>query len=1010
MIIDSSRNRRSFGLVMMGLAIVLVFFFRFGLHYVAKPEVFLNDIQNSVIAVEHRMHSCVANPINYEQYDDLDLGVIVYDEDSLVYWNSNVVGPKLLRRRVPLQCDTICNLLSGDYLVSSFAEGRKSFYVFKLLKTNYSIENEYFENRFWLFPFVVDVNIRFDAKSQIGYPIYDEQNEVLTYCEVTANPTVKPVYWRSIGILVGCLFLLGLVLLVSSFLSVQLAFSHFRRKDHPYALEVCVTVVLLLAVFFTYLYSHHQVRKENQNMIETAHRLSDKRDPEFEKSFLQFQNKLQNDSTLREMIFGESNVLADVVLGYSEELLFDDNMKSYQPSLTLCSPGVGFTVQSDSVVTDCETYFADILANNRNEEVGDGLYFIDYYTLDPNYLGMVTISSLDSLMTRTLYFEFYKPVVPEGFGFPKMLQDCNALIFDDLSVANYRDTLLVYKNGRYMFPSFLNDLKVENGQFKYEKSDKLYARKYGDNSTLIICVPRKGWSEATAPFGVIFLALLIPALLICLLLRTKPTHKQSSLSRKLRALVLWTLLISFFVVGPISVIYMRSLYNKKTTTSQFETIRTLSLEMQNDLDFERLINLDSRETWTEILHNYSSTFFTDLNLYGTDGRLVATTREEVYDHFLQAPLMNAEAFRHMNVNKALYYIHEEKLGKAVYESAYVPIIDLDGNTLAYLNTPFFSSKADLHREILNFVLTYLNIILLLFGLALLFVMGITRRLTQPLGLIQNKMRDVKIDRPNETIEWQSNDEIGALINQYNQLVVKLEQSAAELQRTTTESAWRGVARQVAHEIKNSLTPMRLSVQMLQRAVDNGAENLDERFKRTSDMLIEQIDALSDMASSFSNYAKLPENDPKPLDLAELVGNVVNLYDNTENISFTYSYDKNQDHTFVGDKTNLNSAVSNIIKNAVQAIGSKPDGKITVSLIASEQKFLISIKDNGRGIKEEDKKQVFLPNFTTKTNGSGVGLSLTYNIIQSAGGRITFESQEGEGTEFVIELFKKDSLQ
>lgn len=127
-------------------------------------------------------------------------------------------------------------------------------------------------------------------------------------------------------------------------------------------------------------------------------------------------------------------------------------------------------------------------------------------------------------------------------------------------------------------------------------------------------------------------------------------------------------------------------------------------------------------------------------------------------------------------------------------------------------------------------------------------------------------------------------------------MVKLEQSAAELQRTTTESAWRGVARQVAHEIKNSLTPMRLSLQLLQRSVDNGADNLDERIKHTSDTLIEQIDALSDIASSFSTYAKLPQNDPKPLDLAELIGSVVYLYNNTENIAFTYTFDPKQDHT------------------------------------------------------------------------------------------------------------------
>ena len=242
------------------------------------------------------------------------------------------------------------------------------------------------------------------------------------------------------------------------------------------------------------------------------------------------------------------------------------------------------------------------------------------------------------------------------------------------------------------------------------------------------------------------------------------------------------------------------------------------------------------------------------------------------------------------------------------------------------------------------------------------------------------------------------------MKQYNQLIVELEKSAAELKRTTAESAWRGVARQVAHEIKNSLTPMRLSVQLLQRNIENGKAT-PEQIQRTTNTLIEQIDALSDIASSFSTYAKLPENHPAPLDLAELVQNVVNLYDNADNIEFVFDYDKAKDHTYNGDKTNLNSAVGNIIKNATQAIGTQPDGRIEVSLKDTGKAFVISVKDNGKGIKEDDKERIFLPNFTTKSGGSGVGLSLTYNIVQAAGGTITFESQEGEGATFVIELPK-----
>ena len=323
--------------------------------------------------------------------------------------------------------------------------------------------------------------------------------------------------------------------------------------------------------------------------------------------------------------------------------------------------------------------------------------------------------------------------------------------------------------------------------------------------------------------------------------------------------------------------------------------------------------------------------------------------------------------------------------------------------MAYLNTPYFTNKSLFRSELINYILTYINIIVLILLFALPLVLFFTRRITYPLTQLQEKMPQVDINKRNEQIEWESKDEIGALIKKYNELVEALERSAAELRRTTAESAWRGVARQVAHEIKNSLTPMRLSVQMLQRNIENGVTDLDERAMRTAHTLIEQIDALSDIASSFSNYAKLPENHPAPLDLAELVGNLVHLYSNEENIVVNFECNPENDYTFNGDKTNLNSAIGNILKNAVQAIGNKENGRIDVALKALGDRFVISIKDNGKGIKEEYRSQIFMPNFTTKSGGSGVGLSLAYNIIQVAGGTLSFESEEGVGTEFIVEL-------
>ena len=231
---------------------------------------------------------------------------------------------------------------------------------------------------------------------------------------------------------------------------------------------------------------------------------------------------------------------------------------------------------------------------------------------------------------------------------------------------------------------------------------------------------------------------------------------------------------------------------------------------------------------------------------------------------------------------------------------------------------------------------------------------------------------------------------------------QLESAANKIARNERETAWREMARQVAHEIKNPLTPMRLNIEYLQMLWDRKDPKFEENLKETLNSLLEQIDTLSKIATAFSDYAKLPENVSTTFDLSELLKSTVKLYDVENNISITLIYNENEDWSMFADRNNLGRVFGNIIKNSIQAIGGEV-GHIEVILSRLGEKYRIKISDNGCGIKEEDKAKLFFPNFTTKSSGMGVGLSMSQDIIQGMGGSITFASKEGIGTVFTIDV-------
>ncbi|HOT89348.1 MAG TPA: ATP-binding protein, partial [Bacteroidales bacterium] len=295
-----------------------------------------------------------------------------------------------------------------------------------------------------------------------------------------------------------------------------------------------------------------------------------------------------------------------------------------------------------------------------------------------------------------------------------------------------------------------------------------------------------------------------------------------------------------------------------------------------------------------------------------------------------------------------------------------------------------------------------NINVVLTALAVIIALLVSNYITLPMKLIQEKLSRLKLGKKNEKISWKKNDEIGGLIDDYNRVIDELAVSAEMLAKSERESAWREMAKQIAHEIKNPLTPMKLSVQHLKKAWDEKTPDWEKRFEKFSKTMIEQIESLSNIASEFSDFSKLPKTIDEPIDLIQIIENAVELYrENKQNIYFNKP--ELGKWEVLADKTQLIRIFNNLIKNSVQAISSLENGMIEIGIKKEESQYVIEIKDNGVGIANEQKEKIFSPNFTTKTGGMGLGLAMVRNIVENYKGKIWFESETGIGTTFFVKL-------
>ncbi len=592
-----------------------------------------------------------------------------------------------------------------------------------------------------------------------------------------------------------------------------------------------------------------------------------------------------------------------------------------------------------------------------------------------------------------------------------------------LSYAGFAAGHLVYSEGDFDYANLLSASRLSDPRL-YQEGVVLsgfhhLAVRGTEGRTVVVTTSTYSLADWLSNFSFQLLLNSVAWLLaagLYLLLRRERSAWQLNFSTRIQVLLNVGILLSLVVVSVATASQVISSY-RRDLHRNYERRGRIALESllrRRDLLTDSTGRASGYDpALTGLVYNVAALTETDLNLYNAQGKLLVSSQPLIFEAGLLGPLLNPQAIvalRERGLSRALL---TERAGSLSFSALYMPVRmpsssgAVAGPVLGYVGIPFFDSQKELDSKLTELFTTILNIFTLMGLLFLVLAFLATRQLTAPLKLLTERLKRTTLTGQNEMLDYRSSDdEIGLLVREYNAMLSKLEASKRELATQEKEAAWREMARQVAHEIKNPLTPMKLSLQYLQKAIDERRPNAEALISRISQTLITQIDVLSDIATSFSTFTNLPTMRPERLDVAAVLQHCADLFqeqDGDDHGELHLALPADRPCTVFADESLLVRTFNNLLLNAKQAV---PPGRIPrqeVGLRCSPGKVLITIADNGSGIAEDVRDKVFRPNFTTKATGSGIGLAVAKRGIESAGGSIWFETVEDEGTTFFIEL-------
>ena len=792
------------------------------------------------------------------------------------------------------------------------------------------------------------------------------------------------------------------------FLGGQLYLRHHHSGRIPFSRFIFL-LLFISVVMVIRLQQYNRVNVERQKEVVLV-KLSSEHDPVAEMLFIEMSMAIRNDSVFARYL-DQPYIDIDQVVGRLQRNYFSGYWTKYDLQITVCRPADSVYIEPpDDETLHCYTFFDQMILENGIEITGSDFYFLDNLNGRISYLASIPYFRSES--EHRVFIELDSKILSEELGYPELLLDDNFSSFTstDFSYAKYNNGELITQDGEFPYrrsSDFYTDGEEMFEKVTVEKYDhSIY--NVDQNNTIIAGSPSVTIVDSLISFSYIFAFNFLLLALVYLLSTArnfKPTFNWNFKNRIQYSMV-GILFLTFVLICSGTIFFIIQQYKMKNNDNLRNTMRSDYRELSDKGEYEEDLMNWSSDTYynlDELLRKFSNVFYSDINLYDEAGNLLSTSRSEIFDRQLLSRRMNRMVYENLAGGNASEYIHNEHIGEMKYISAYVPLLNNENKFLAYLNLPYFTQSGALTRDITNLVVAVINIYMIMLLVILLLSVFLADRITQPLRMIQNRIAQVSLSAKNEMISYDRSDEIRGLVEEYNYMVQELERSAGLLAQSERESAWREMAKQIAHEIKNPLTPMKLNVQHLQRTIEEGKDD-PEMVERISATIIEQIDSLSAIANEFSDFAKMPKARNAKINLVSKLKNLLQLFETNDRVRISMDLGSQKKVHVFADKEQLMRVFINLVKNGLQSIPEGRDGIIDIKLeVEGDQTTRVTFSDNGKGIPEEIRDKLFQPNFTTKSAGMGMGLAISYNIVRSLGGRIWYDTVLDKGTTFYVEL-------